>query len=179
MRCVCHVPDTTCGLVASAWSTSPRAILDRPSRFSCRGFTCGAPGASDSSTESTAGSGSYVTATSAAAARAAAAFSAATTATMSPTQRASSPAATNAGQSGMSNPFQRSPGTSAAVATSTTPGWARAAVVSIASTRARACGESVTAPYNIPGTARSSTNGRVPSTSSCPRWIDKRSPTPP
>ena len=44
MRCVCHVPLTTCALAASAASTSPRRMTECDSRLACVGLTCGAPG---------------------------------------------------------------------------------------------------------------------------------------
>ncbi len=77
------------------------------------------------------------------------------------------------------SPCQRSPGTSAAVTTATTPSSARAAVVSIFTTRARACGENVSAPKSISGARRSSTNGRSPSASSRERYFSIEAPTPP
>ena len=65
--------------------------------------------------------------------------------------RGLSPSATSWRQSRVSEPCVRSPGTSAAVTTATTPGWASAFDVSMRSTRARGWSEKRSAPWSIPG----------------------------
>ena len=109
---------------ASAASTSPRLPPTARGRCARSCDTARPTGRYRSST-------SYSTSTSAAASRAAWRVSAATTASTSPTYAVSSPTATSWRQSCVSAPCVRSPGTSAAVSTATTPGCAFAFAVSM------------------------------------------------
>ena len=81
---------------------------------------------------------------------------------MSPTQRVTSPVATNTGQSGRISPTYRCPGTSAAVITRSTPGIERAADGSIDSTRARGWRLMTAAAWSIPSISMSATYGLSP-----------------
>ena len=177
MRWVVKVSSTTCAEAARAASTSPRRKPHASSRLppSC---TAGAPGARAASGSVTGSRGSRETLTSSAARRAWKRVSATTTASTSPTQRVVSPGATSTGQSRTIRPTKRSPGTSAAVSTRTTPGAARASAGSIARTTARGCSASTSAACSVPGAERSATKGFSPSTSASPRHRGAAAPTP-
>ena len=69
-------------------------------------------------------------------------------------------------------------GTSAAVTTATTPGAVAARVVSIRSTRARGWSLKRIAPWIIPSTDMSATNGCSPRAMACPAIRSARAPTP-
>ncbi len=76
-------------------------------------------------------------------------------------------------------PTIRSPGTSAAVITATTPGAAAARLVSIRRTTARGWSLKRSAACSIPGAVMSATNGCSPSAIARPAMRSARAPTPP
>ena len=167
MNCVLKDSLTTCAAPARAASTSPRSTRETDSTFppSC---SSGAPSASDWNGSVTGSSTSYSTSTSAAAVRAAWRVSAATAAITSPTYAVTSPSATSWRQSRLIEPWTRSPGTSAAVTTATTPGSARAFETSIRRIRARGWSENRRAPWSMPGATMSPTKTLSPRARSVP-----------
>ena len=137
MRCVWNVSVTTCALVASCASTSPREYSLRESTLLSVPHTA-ISGSSMAATASTIGrNGEYETLTSAAAARASRRVRATTTASTSPAYDVRPPAPIMTGQSLWMMPTLCAPGMSAAVKTASTPGAASAAEVSMSMMSAR------------------------------------------
>ena len=168
---------TTCAAEAIAPAASPRLTAMRESTFPA-GWIAGAPGARAAAGERTGSRTSYSAAMSPSASSARAGVSAATTATASPTQRVTSPTAIMVGQSATTLPVKRLPGMSCQVATTATPGSARAADTSSDRSRARGCGVRSTAPNSIPGSERSSTYRASPRIFRAASTRSRRAPIP-
>src|SRR5947209_7977805 len=164
----------TCATTSASWkarSTSPPSFFStKQMLLSSSGCTRGASAARAVSADATDGCGSYSTSTRSAASCAAPADSATMTATGSPTA-ATRPRASggNGGTLANGNGIGgTSPtwGMSSTVATATTPGYSRAAAVSIAVTRALGYGERTN--------ARSSTSSGCTSSTYLPLPVRKR-----
>ena len=159
MRGTEYSPSTMNAASFAAASTSPESwekatgirlvVIGLPrASVSC---TRGAPSASASSGEKTAGSGSYSTSINSTASRAVSASIAATAATSSRNWRTTPPLSAKLSRR---KPI-RSSGVFSAVTTAWTPGSASAFEVSMRTMRACACSENLIFPHSIPGTVMS------------------------
>ena len=168
----------------TTWAAFARAVPASPRRTTAvsrrlpRAWIAGESGSSAANGSLMGVCTSYCTSMSAAAARAWRLVRAATAARTSPTYRVVSPSATKTGQSRAMSPTIRSPGTSAAVTTATTPGATAARDVSMRRTTARGWSENRRAPWSISGTTRSFTNDCSPRASSRAPRRTVREPTP-